>query len=1004
MRDVQLPAGLQFVTEADGIREYRLDNGMKVLLVENRVAPVATVMVLYKVGSRNEAVGYTGSTHLLEHMMFKGTPTFNKEKNTQIAATLQKIGAAFNATTWYDRTNYFETVPSDQLELTIKLEADRMRNSLINDADRQSEMTVVRNELERGQNEPSEVLDEAVYAAAFREHPYHHPTIGWRADVEGVATSRLKEFYDTFYHPNNATVILVGDFEREHAIQLISEHFGAYSVPAHPIPEVYTEEPPQQGERRLVIRRAGELALVQIAFHTPGVLGQLNVLSNEELARRAANPPADNDIYPLVVLSVAMSHGITSRLYQALVETELAVDASSNADQHRDPGLFNLYATVSPGVEPGKVEETMLEEMRKVVEEGLTEEEIEKARQQIIAQVAYSRDGTFNIAMQMSEAEAVADWRFYKDYEANITRVTAADILRVAQTYFTEDNRTVGHFIPKQTGGGSNGNGAGAGQIARMKAEGGRRKEGLLNLNPHAFILHPSSLIPAFPRGVQFYREPDSENGRSAADEISSIAESVVGQESEHQPEQGDSTTPQEKAQQSISARGDKSSDAAAAVTPETAGRSNFASRVIRSELETGATLLLLENSATPTISLRGSFRAGSYFEPRDKPALAQITANMLERGTRRRTKFQLAGDLERCGAQLAFSADPFAVNVAARALSKDFPLVIEAISEVLREPAFPADELEKLKQQIVAGIQEQQSNTGYRARERFTQLIFDESNPYFMHPGEQLMQSVRSITVEDVRGFYEKYYGGRSLVLSIAGDVKAGEVQRQFSEAFSQFSGPESVDINVTDPKPQGSTRREIVLVREKANVDILLGSAASLRRDSKDYYAAVLANSALGESTLSSRLGLQVRDQEGLTYGINSRFRAPSLAAGPWYVGVSVNPQNIEKAISSALAVLRDYVQNGIREDELADEKSSAIGSFKVGLATNAGLAQAMWNAEFYRLGMDYIDRYPQIIQAVTVEEINAAIRKYFRPDQLTVVIAGDIETNMTSGVPAV
>jgi zinc protease len=376
----------------------------------------------------------------------------------------------------------------------------------------------------------------------------------------------------------------------------------------------------------------------------------------------------------------------------------------------------------------------------------------------------------------------------------------------------------------------------------------------------------------------------------------------------------------------------------------------------------------------------------------------------MLERGTKKRSKFQLAGDLESVGAQLGFSADPFAVNVAARSLSKDLPLVLTAIAEVLSEPSFPADELEKLKQQIIAGIQEQQSNTGYRARERFTQLIFDEESPYYMHPGEQLAKSVRSITVEDVRAFYEKYYGGRSLVFSIAGDVEADKLQRQFAEAFNNFKGPESIDINVTDPEPQGETRREIVLVKEKANVDILLGSAASLRRSSEDYYAAVLANSALGESTLSSRLGLQVRDQEGLTYGINSRFRAPSLAAGPWYVGVSVNPNNIEKAINSALNVLRDYVTNGIREDELADEKSSAIGSFKVGLATNAGLAQAMWNAEFYQLGIDYIDRYPQIIQSVTVEEVNAAIRKYFRPDQLTVVIAGDIETTMTSEVPTV
>src|SRR5918912_1978537 len=230
MTEEQLPAGLKFVVEADGIREYRLANGMKVLLVENRVAPVATFCVLYKVGSRNEAVGYTGSTHLLEHLMFKGTPTYNKEKNTQIAATMQKIGAAFNATTWYDRTNYFETVPSDQLELATQLEADRMRISLIADADRQSEMTVVRNELERGQNEPSEVLDEAVYAAAFREHPYHHPTIGWRADGQSLPTARLKEFYHTFYHPNNATAILVGDFERSQALELITKYFGAYTA------------------------------------------------------------------------------------------------------------------------------------------------------------------------------------------------------------------------------------------------------------------------------------------------------------------------------------------------------------------------------------------------------------------------------------------------------------------------------------------------------------------------------------------------------------------------------------------------------------------------------------------------------------------------------------------------------------------------------------------------------------------------------------------------------
>ncbi|HEY1403123.1 MAG TPA: pitrilysin family protein [Pyrinomonadaceae bacterium] len=464
----------------------------------------------------------------------------------------------------------------------------------------------------------------------------------------------------------------------------------------------------------------------------------------------------------------------------------------------------------------------------------------------------------------------------------------------------------------------------------------------------------------------------------------------------EHETTAGGSVTPQELGQQSLAGRGEKSSDAAVANTPAVgATRSNFAARVARTELPTGAVALVLENRATPTISLRGSLRAGSYFEPRDKPGLARLTADMLERGTLRRTKFQLAGDLEAVGAQIEFSADPFAVEIAGRALAKDLSLLLGTLAEQLREPAFPADELEKLKQQAIAAVQEQQANTRLRAYEKFSQLIYDPVNPFYVHGGEQLVKSLNSITVEDVRGFYEERYGGRSFILSVVGDVQTSEVQRLFAEAFGEFGGPRaSVEIGVDDPPPQAGTRREIVLLKEKANVDVLLGTAAPLRRNASDYYAATLANGALGESTLSSRLGLQVRDREGLTYGIGSRFRAPSLAAGPWFITVSVNPGNVEKAIGSALVVLRDYVTNGMTAEELADEKSSAIGSFKVSLSTNAGLAEALWNAEFFRLGMDYLDRFPELIQAVTLGEANAAIRKYFRPDHLTVIIAGDYE----------
>lgn len=424
------------------------------------------------------------------------------------------------------------------------------------------------------------------------------------------------------------------------------------------------------------------------------------------------------------------------------------------------------------------------------------------------------------------------------------------------------------------------------------------------------------------------------------------------------------------------------------------ASGANLSSQVRREGLGTGAVLLVLENAATPTVAVRGSLRAGSYFEPRAKPGLARLTAEMLKRGTRRRGKLELAGALEQVGADIEFDADTFAVQIEARSLSEDFPALASTLAEMLREPSFPVEELEKLKQQTVAAIQEQQSDTRLRAYERLSQTVFDEENPFYAHGGARLVESINSITVEDVRAFYEKFYGGRSLILSVVGGVSADDALRILRGAFEDFGGPENVDVNVRDPEPQEGARRELVVVKDKANVDVLIGSAAPLRRDASDYYAAVLANRALGESTLSSRLGLQVRDAEGLTYGIGSRFRAPGLAAGPWYIAVSVNPENVERAVESALNVLREYVREGIRAEELEDEKSSATGAFKVALSTNAGIAAALWNAEFYRLGLDYVERYPELVRAVTVEDVNAAIRKYFRPDHLTVVVAGDIE----------
>lgn len=423
------PAITSTRTIAGPIQSLTLKNGLKVLLVENHAAPVVTWVVTYKVGSRNEAVGWTGSTHLLEHMLFKGTKSLGKG---QISQLLQRNGARFNATTGTDRTNYFETYSSDKLEMGIRLEADRMRNALILDSERQSEMTVVRNELERGESDPDRTLFQAVTAQAYRSHPYHHPVIGWRSDVEGVSTERLREFYNTYYHPNNAVAVLVGDFKTPEAVRLIEQYFGSIPAAKH-IPPMYTTEEQQEGERRFTIRRRGETNLVHSAWHIPSVNHQ--------------------DLAPLKVLATLLDSGKTSRLHQALVEKELATEAWAYCGVQRDPSLFWIGATVRPGVAHAAVEQAALAEIDRLKRESIDEADLQKAKNQAEAGYIYSNDGTSGLATSLGEYEVMAGrWERAFELLDEIKRVTPQDVQRVAKTYFNQDQRTVGWYVATPDG------------------------------------------------------------------------------------------------------------------------------------------------------------------------------------------------------------------------------------------------------------------------------------------------------------------------------------------------------------------------------------------------------------------------------------------------------------------------------------------------------------------------------------------------------------------------
>jgi zinc protease len=422
-------AGFTFVKSLGGIDEYKLDsNGLTVLLVPDHSAPVVTFQVTYQVGSRNEVTGTTGATHILEHLMFKGSENFNDPKGNSVKQYLERVGGQFNASTSFDRTNYFATIGRDSLEGYIAIEADRMRHLWLHEADRQSEMTVVRNEYERGKNDPDNVLMEEVTEAAYVALPYHHPVIGWRSDIEHVPIGKLRDFYDTFYWPNNATVTVVGDIDTAATLGLIKKYYGVYPHSPAPIPGIYTEEPAQSGERRVIVKRPGELGTVIIAHKVPN--------------GRDADQPA------LDMLDAILSSGKSARLYRALVDQGMALNAGAGTDLHRDLSLHTVYAVLAPGAAHAQVEKALLGEIAKIKTDGVTAAEVERVKQQYIAADAYKRDGTSAIAGEINEWIAVGDWSLYVTFPQKVQQVTPADVQRVAKQYFNEDQSTTGWFIP----------------------------------------------------------------------------------------------------------------------------------------------------------------------------------------------------------------------------------------------------------------------------------------------------------------------------------------------------------------------------------------------------------------------------------------------------------------------------------------------------------------------------------------------------------------------------
>ncbi len=409
------------------VQEATLENGLKVLLLERHTSPVVTFQVWYRVGSRNEEDGKSGLSHFLEHMMFKGTPTVGPEEYSRIIA---KNGGTSNAFTTEDVTVYFATMSRDKIGIAIDLEADRMANALLDGGYFEPEKKVIMEERRlRTEDNPTAALGEVTGAVAYTEHPYRRPVVGWMGDIQNLSLEDLRRYYRTYYSPNNAIIVAVGDFDAADILAKIKGAFG--KIPRGPTPPgVRIEEPPQRGERRVILKKEAELPFISIYYHTPNI--------------------KDPDSYALDLLSVILAGGRSSRLYKDLVyEKRLAhgVDADYGG-LSIDPTIFSVTAQVMPEKEPEEVERAIDRLLVQIKSDPVSNRELEKAKNQVEASFIFGQGSAFGQAMRIGRYESCAQWRLLDSYLDGIRKVTDADILRVAKKYLDPDRRTVGTLIP----------------------------------------------------------------------------------------------------------------------------------------------------------------------------------------------------------------------------------------------------------------------------------------------------------------------------------------------------------------------------------------------------------------------------------------------------------------------------------------------------------------------------------------------------------------------------
>jgi zinc protease len=888
----KLPSGVTASVTVEGVSEYKLANGLRVLLIPDASQPKVTVNCTIFVGSRHEGYGETGMAHLLEHMVFKGCPKF-----LNVPKALADHGANFNGTTWLDRTNYFETMTAtdENLEFGIELEADRLMNSFIRREDLMSEFTVVRNEFESGENSPERVLSQRMAAVAFEWHNYGKSTIGNKTDIERVPIDNLQAFYKKYYRPDNAMLVVAGKFDSTKALDLIAKHFGPLKNPSTPVPATYTEEPAQDGERLVALRRVGTVGATGAVYHVPA----------------GAHPD-----YPACeVLEGVLTTAPAGRLYKALVESKIATRIGGDINATHDPGIIELIASTD-AVKTEQARTVLIETLENLAKQPVTEEEVERIKRQLLLSRERLLSNSQGLAINLSEWAAAGDWRLFFLHRDRLEKVTAKDVNAAAAKYLVRSNRTVGVYYPTKT---------------PERAE-----------------------VPVAPK-------------------IASLVEGYKGR------------------------------TAVAAGEAFDPSPTNIEERVKRGQFEGGVKYALLpKKTRGETVNLTLTLRFGDQESLKPYVVASGYLGGLMQRGTTTRTRQQIKDELEKLNASIGVPMGGIQLvgglgqlNYTIQTKRNNLPAVLEILTDILRNPSFPAEEFEKMKKEkieaVEAGLTEPQMLAITSLRRKTTP--YPKGDLRYVPTMEEEIARNKAGTVDDVKKLYETHMGASHGELAVVGDFDATAVTEVLTKAFAGWKS-KSPYKRISNQTFDVAGSNETINTPDKANAIYVASLTMPIRDTDPDYAALSIGNYLLGEAPLASRLSNRVRGKDGLSYGTQSvAVASPVESFGQFLIFAITNPKNLGKVDAAIREEVDKFLAEGVSASELEEAKKAVIASMKERRANDGGLASSLAGALYAERTFQYQTELEERIEKLQPADIQKAFRKLIDPKKLTIIQAGDV-----------